>query len=64
ELAIGTGRVALPLASRGLSVHGIEASERMVAKLHEKPGGKDIPVVIGDMAEARAEGTFDLIYLV
>ncbi len=64
ELAIGTGRVALPLAGRGLTVHGIEASEAMVAKLREKPGGSAIPVEIGDMAEARVEGTFDLIYLV
>ena len=50
ELAIGSGRVALPLAARGLSVHGIEASEAMVAKLREKPGGSGIPVEIGDMA--------------
>jgi SAM-dependent methyltransferase len=64
ELAIGTGRVALPLAARGLSVHGIEASEAMVAKLKEKPGGQAIPVVIGDMAEARVNERFDLIYLV
>ena len=64
ELAIGTGRVAIPLAARGLSVHGIEASEAMVAQLREKPGGSAIPVVIGDMADARVEGTFDLIYLV
>lgn len=64
ELAIGTGRVALPLAARGLSVHGIEASEEMVAQLRAKPGGEAIPVEIGDMAETRAEGEFDLIYLV
>ena len=64
ELAIGTGRVALPLAARGLSVHGIEASEAMVAKLREKPGGNAIPVEIGDMAGVRVNGTFDLIYLV
>lgn len=64
ELAIGTGRVALPLAARGLSVHGIEASEAMVAKLREKPGGSAIPVEIGDMAEVRLNETFDLIYLV
>ena len=64
ELAIGTGRVALPLAARGLAVQGIEASEAMVAKLREKPGGKAIPVKIGDMAEVRVNGTFDLIYLV
>lgn len=64
ELAIGTGRVALPLAARGLDVHGIEASEEMVAKLREKPDGSAIPVKIGDMAEVRVPGTFDLIYLV
>ena len=64
EFAIGTGRVALPLAARGLAVHGIEASEAMVAKLREKPGGRAIPVVIGDMAEARVDDRFDLIYLV
>ncbi|MEM7244463.1 MAG: class I SAM-dependent methyltransferase [Acidobacteriota bacterium] len=64
ELAIGTGRVALPLSERGVAVHGIEASAKMAEKLHAKPGGDAIPVVIGDMAEARAEGTFDLVYLV
>ena len=64
ELAIGTGRVALPLAARGLEVHGIEASEEMVAKLREKPGGSAIPVEIGDMADVRVNETFDLIYLV
>jgi len=64
ELAIGTGRVALPLAARGLEVQGIEASEAMVAKLREKPGGRAIPVEIGDMAEVRVKGAFDLIYLV
>ena len=64
ELAIGTGRVALPLAARGLSVHGIEASEKMVAKLREKPGGDAIPVTIGDMADVAVDGDFDLIFLV
>lgn len=64
ELAIGTGRVALPLAARGLAVYGVEASEEMVSKLREKPGGRAIPVKIGDMAEVRVPGTFDLIYLV
>ena len=64
ELAIGTGRVALPLAARGLTVHGIEASEAMVAKLREKPGGSAIQVKIGDMAEAHIEESFDLVYLV
>jgi SAM-dependent methyltransferase len=64
ELAIGTGRVALPLSARGLAVHGIEASEAMVAKLREKPGGRAIPIVIGDMAEVHLDDTFNLIYLV
>lgn len=64
ELAIGTGRVALPLAARGLAVHGIEASAAMVARLREKPGGQDIPLAVGDMAETRLAERFDLIYLV
>jgi SAM-dependent methyltransferase len=63
ELAIGTGRVALPLAARGLAVHGIEASDKMVAELRQKPGGSAIPVTIGDMAEVRMDGEFDLVYL-
>ena len=64
ELGIGTGRVALPLAARGVPVSGIDLSEAMVAKMREKPGGKDIPVVIGDFATATVEGKFSLAYLV
>lgn len=64
ELAIGTGRVALPLAARGLSVHGIDASEAMVAKLRQKPGGDAIPVTIGDFADVAVDGAFDLIFVV
>src|SRR6266508_2429529 len=64
ELAIGTGRVALPLASRGVTVEGIEASEAMVARLRAKPGGEQIPVSIGDMADVPATGPFRLVYLV
>jgi SAM-dependent methyltransferase len=64
ELAIGTGRVALPLASRGVPVTGIELSEAMVAQLRAKPGGEAIPVTIGDMATTRVEGSFGLVYLV
>lgn len=52
ELGIGTGRIAIPLAARGLEVHGIDASPAMVAKLRAKPGGRDIPVTIADFAEA------------
>jgi SAM-dependent methyltransferase len=64
ELAIGTGRMALPLAARGLSVHGIDASEAMVAKLREKPGGDAIPVTIGNFADVAVNGAFDLVFLV
>jgi SAM-dependent methyltransferase len=56
ELGIGTGRIALPLAQKGLDVHGIEASEAMVAKLRGKPAGRDIPVALGDFAEVTAPG--------
>ena len=61
ELAIGTGRLALPLAQRGLSVHGIDASEAMVARLRQKPGGDAIPVTIGDFAAVDVPGRFDLV---
>ena len=63
ELAIGTGRLALPLAERGLEVHGIDASEAMVAKLREKPGGKAIPVTMGDFADVGVEGRFSLVFV-
>jgi SAM-dependent methyltransferase len=64
ELAIGTGRVALPLAARGLEVHGVEASEKMVAKLREKPGGENLPVTIADMADFSVRQEFDFVYLI
>ncbi|MCG5435093.1 class I SAM-dependent methyltransferase [Micromonospora sp. NPDC007208] len=64
ELAIGTGRVALPLAERGLAVHGVEASEEMLAQLRAKPGGERIPVVVADMADVPVQGEFRLAYLV
>jgi SAM-dependent methyltransferase len=64
ELGIGTGRIALPLAERGVPVHGIELSKAMVARLRAKPGGEDIGVTIGDFATATAEGTFSVAYLV
>jgi SAM-dependent methyltransferase len=64
ELGIGTGRIALPLAQRGVRVHGIDLSEAMVARLRAKPGGADIGVVIGDFATAKVEGTFSVAYLV
>jgi Methyltransferase domain len=64
EFAIGTGRVAMPLADRGVRVHGIERSRAMVERLRAKPGGEEIPVTIGDMATTRIEGGFSLVYLV
>jgi SAM-dependent methyltransferase len=62
ELAIGTGRVAIPLAERGVPVSGIELSQPMADQLHRK--GADVQVVIGDMATARVEGEFSLVYVV
>ena len=64
ELAIGTGRVALPLADRGIAVSGIDISEPMLARLRAKPGGDAIPVAIGDMTTTRVPGEFDLVYVV
>ena len=64
ELGIGTGRIALPLARRGVRVHGIDLSEAMVARLEAKPGAEEIDVTIGDFATTRVEGTFSLAYLV
>jgi SAM-dependent methyltransferase len=64
ELGIGTGRIALPLAERGVPVHGLDLSEAMVAKLREKLGGDRIAVTIGDFATARVDGTFRVAYLV
>jgi SAM-dependent methyltransferase len=64
ELAIGTGRVALPLAQRGVEVRGIELSPHMVDQLRQKPGGADLPVTIGDMTSATAGRDFTLVYLV
>jgi SAM-dependent methyltransferase len=64
ELGIGTGRIALPLAQRGVPVHGIELSQAMVARLRAKPGGEAIGVTIGDFATTTVEGAFALAYLV
>ena len=64
ELGIGTGRIALPLARRGVDVHGIDLSRAMVARLRAKPGGDAIGVTIGDFAATRVNGTFSLVYLV
>ena len=64
EFGIGTGRIALPLARRGIPVHGIDLSEAMVARLRAKPGAEQIGVTIGDFATAAVEGRFSVAYLV
>ena len=64
EMGIGTGRIALPLAERGVPVHGIDASAAMVAKLRTKTGNDAIDVTIGDFATARVDGRFALVYLI
>src|SRR5580693_3114970 len=64
ELGVGTGRIALPLAGRGVPVHGIDLSRAMVARLRAKPGGGAIGVSIGDFATTRVDGTFSVAYLV
>lgn len=64
ELGIGTGRVALPLAARGVDVGGLDASPSMVARLRAKPGGHQLTVTIGDMADPPVTGPFRLVYVV
>jgi SAM-dependent methyltransferase len=64
ELGIGTGRIALPLAARGVPVHGIDLSRAMVERLRAKPGGDEIDVTIGDFSTTRVEGSFSLAYIV
>lgn len=64
ELAIGTGRIALPLSNEGVEVHGIDASEAMVSKLREKPGASAIQVTMGDFADVEVEGSYRLAFVV
>ena len=66
ELGIGTGRIALPLAARGIEVHGIDASEAIVAQMRAKPGGDTIPVTITDFSQFNLGGgkKFPLVYVV
>ena len=63
ELGIGSGRVALPLARRGLEVHGIDPSQSMVDRLRAQPGGAEIPVTIGDFADVETDGSFGLVFV-
>src|SRR5919201_4649057 len=64
EFGIGTGRIALPLAQRGIRVHGIDLSEAMVARLRAKPGAERIGVTVGDFATTTVAGRFSVAYLV
>jgi SAM-dependent methyltransferase len=64
ELGIGTGRIALPLAQRGIRIHGIDLSEAMVARLRAKPGAEQIDITIGDFATTAVQGAFSVAYLV
>jgi SAM-dependent methyltransferase len=63
ELGVGTGRIALPLAARGVDVHGIDASQAIVDAMRAKPGGSRIPVTIGDMADVPVDGQFGLVFV-
>ena len=64
ELAVGTGRIALPLAAAGVPVDGIDLSEAMVAKLRSKPGGDALGVTIGNFADVPVDGSYRLVYIV
>ena len=64
ELGIGTGRIALPLARRGVAVHGLDASAAMLEKLRQKPGGAEIPVHLTDFAQFELESSYSVIYVV
>ena len=64
ELGIGTGTYALPLADRGVEVHGTDSSEAMVDRLRAKGGGETVPVTIGDFADVDVEGSFSLIFVI
>ena len=63
ELGVGTGRLALPLAERGLEVHGIDASAQMLELLRAKPGGDRVTASLGDLADVDVDGEFDLIFV-
>jgi SAM-dependent methyltransferase len=64
ELGIGTGRIALPLAARGVRVAGIDNSEAMLSRLRAKPGAAGIEATLGDFATTRVDGEFTLVFLV
>jgi SAM-dependent methyltransferase len=63
ELAVGTGRIAIPLSQRGVKVTGIEISDEMITRMRAKPGGEAIEVAVGDMADVDVEGVFPVVLL-
>jgi SAM-dependent methyltransferase len=63
ELGVGTGRIAIPLAQRGIPVTGIDASQAMVDRLAAKPGGERVEVVMGDFTDVAVSGSFSLVYI-
>jgi SAM-dependent methyltransferase len=64
ELGMGTGRLAIPLASSGVEVHGIDASPAMISRMRAKPGGERLKASVGDFADVDAEGEFSLVFVV
>ena len=64
ELGVGTGTYALPLAARGVEVHGIDSSTAMVDQLRAKDGGEAMPLTVGDFADVDVEGAFSLVFVV
>ena len=64
ELGIGTGRIALPLAARGVEVHGIDSSPAMLEQLRAKPGGDRITTTLGNMADVDVDGEFSLVFVI
>ena len=64
ELAIGTGRIALPLAATGLAVDGIDFAREMIARLREKPGGDQLEVILGDFADVAVSRSYGLVFIV
>lgn len=63
ELAVGTGRIAIPLSQRGVEITGVDVSDKMIARMRAKPGGDSIEVVMGDIADVDVEGRFPLVIL-
>jgi SAM-dependent methyltransferase len=64
ELAVGTGRIAVPLSQRGIDVSGIDLSESMLSKMAAKPGGEKVRVTLGDMVDIPVVGLFPLVFVV